>query len=116
MSDVAKQKGTDTNGHPTYTYTIDGRDMDFQEAYNYLFKEKGMTAIEATQYQRDMLRKFVQEPCGFLDCSSCKPPNGCNDPEVNFDCEKMCDFYRTAEEHKIQTEKYGPYRGFNVEF
>ena len=60
--------------------------------------------------------KTNQVPCGFLPCVHCHEVEGCQDTEINSDCEEWCDFYRSAEEWKEQEDKYGPYRGFNIEF
>ena len=36
--------------------------------------------------------------CGYDHCMHYNQGKGCSDPEVNIDCEKLCDWYRTKEE------------------
>ena len=56
-ADRAEVAGKDKEGWNTFTYIIDQRAMDFQNAYNYLFHHKGMTAIEASKYQLKLLNE-----------------------------------------------------------
>ena len=55
--DRAEEAGVDNDGWKTFLYIIDGKGMDCQNAYNYLFKHKGMTSIEATKYQVKLLNE-----------------------------------------------------------
>ena len=55
--DRAEENGVDYEGWKTFIYVIDGKGLDFQNAYNYLFHHKGMTAIEASKYQLKLLNE-----------------------------------------------------------
>ena len=58
--DRAEVAGTDIDGWKFFSYIIDGRAMDIQNAYRYLCDHKGMTAIEASKFQLKLIEERVE--------------------------------------------------------